>query len=391
MKFMKRKQKYWILMLCAAILLGLPGCAQKDDNAGKTTAKSRVSSGNKSLLDSETVKKNQKTAAISMPSQSSEKWINGAAVMTTLLEENNCQVLVEFAEDDPKQQIRQLEEFIEQSVSCLIVAPVPSADLTDVLKKAKEQEIPVISYDRLVMDSDAVDYYAGFDNLQAGRQIGEYIVQEKGLKKSVSDSGAESCTIEFFMGDPQDYSAKMVHQGIMEILKPYLDNGRLVCKSGRIKFEDTAILYESQDTAQKNCEALLDANYLDGRLDIACASSDTLAYGIRAALENRDYTRDSGWPLITGQDAERKAVTDILSGCQSMSVFRDTRALAEQCVEMAVSCMQGGQPVTNDNKQYQNGTKTVPSYLCGTEMVDKENYKEVLINSGYYTKDQLKL
>lgn len=223
----------------------------------------------------------KQVAAISMPSQADDKWINAAAVMNTALREAGYQVEVEFAEDDAKKQISQIQEFAEKEVDCLIVAPIPLADLTEALETAHKKEIPIISYDRLIADTEAVDYYVGFDNLQAGRQIGEYIVEEEELKKS----GAS--TIEFFMGDPQDYSAKMVHQGIMEILKPYLDSGRLVCKSGRIKFEDTAILYDSQDTAQKNCEALLDANYLDGHLDIACASSDTLAYGLRTALENR--------------------------------------------------------------------------------------------------------
>ena len=200
---MKIKRKCW--MLCFALMLGLAGCARESVPAGKTASQPHTSSENKSILDSEAVKKNQKTAAISMPSQSSEKWINGAARMNTLLTDNNFQVLVEFAEDDPRQQISQLEEFIEQSVDCLIVAPIPSADLTEVLEQAKEKEIPVISYDRLIMDTDAVDYYAGFDNLQAGRQIGEYIVQEKNLEKTSSNEKAKSYTIEFFMGDPQDY------------------------------------------------------------------------------------------------------------------------------------------------------------------------------------------
>lgn len=384
---MKIKRKCWILCLILAMFLA--GCGKKSVPASKDTASSGSPSENSSLLDSEAVKKNQKTVAISMPSQASEKWISGVAAMNTLFTDNGCEVLIEFAEDDAQKQISQIETFIEQPISCLIISPVPSADLRDVLEKAKEKEIPIISYDRLIMETNGADYYAGFDNLQAGRQIGEYIVQEKELKKTAPKDETEACTIEFFMGDPQDYSAKMVHQGIMEVLKPYLDSGSLVCKSGRLKFEDTAILYESRDTAQKNCEALLDANYLDSHLDVACTSSDVLAYGVRAALESREYTLDANWPLVTGQDAELDAVTDILSGYQAMSVFRDTRTLAEQCVEMAMSCMEGKEPVTNDNSHYKNGTKTVPAYLCGTEMVNQENYKKVLLDSGYYTKEQI--
>lgn len=378
-------------LLCFALILGLAGCGKgaADDEAGASPARAASKSG--SILDEALSEngENGDTVGISMPSQSSEKWIHAAAIMNTCLEDAGFHAQTEFAEDDAKQQIRQLEELVESKVKCLIVAPVPSADLTEALEKAKKNGIPVISYDRLVMDTDAVDYYAGFDNLEAGRQIGKYIVEKKGLKDVKSGNDAPACTIEFFAGDPQDYSAKMVHQGILEVLQPYLDTGRLVCKSGRVKFEDAAILYESQDTAGMNCEALLDANYLDGHLDIACTSSDVLAYGVRTALENKGYAKGKDWPLVTGQDAELAAVENIEEGYQAMSVFRDPQILAKQCAQMAVDCMKGEKAQTNEQEQYKNGTKAVPAYLCETKAVDKENYREVLLDSGYYTKMQL--
>ncbi len=381
-------------LICFALILGLAGCGKEtaDDEADASPA--RASSKNGSIVDKALSEngENGGTVGISMPSQSSEKWIHAAAIMNTCLKEAGFQVQTEFAEDDAKQQIRQLEELAESKVKCLIVAPLPSADLTEALEKAKKNQIPVISYDRLVMDTDAVDYYAGFDNLEAGRQIGKYILEEKGLKEAKetkSGNDASSYTIEFFTGDPQDYSAKMVHQGILEVLQPYLDAGRLVCKSGRVKFEDAAILYESQDTAEMNCEALLDANYLDGHLDIACTSADALAYGVRTALENKGYTKGKDWPLITGQDAELAAVENIEEGYQAMSVFRDPQTLARQCAQMAVDCMKGEKAETNEQKQYKNGTKAVPAYLCETTAVDKKNYREVLLDSGYYTEAQL--
>lgn len=377
--------------ICLILLLGMAGCQKEGAAPDKKEDPPSKTSDNSSIVE-DVASENERErpiAAISMPSQSNEKWINAAAFMDTSLTDAGFQVIVEFAEDDAKQQIRQLEGFVDQKADCLIVAPVFSADLTEALEKAKDAKIPVISYERLILGTDAVDLYAGFDNLEAGRQIGEYIVEEKKLDSTNSGNKAPSYTIEFFMGDPQDYSAKMVHQGILEILQPYLDNGRLVCRSGRISFEDTAILYESEETAQKYCEALLDANYLDGHLDIACTSSDTLAYGMRTALENRDYTRGKDWPLITGQDAQLDAVKNIDAGYQTMSVFRNTRTLAAKCAEMAIDCINGKKPVTNDQGQYKNGTKTVPSYLCNTHVVDKDNYREVLVDSGHYTKNQL--
>lgn len=378
-------------LLCFALVLGLAGCGKEAADDETNASPSRALSKNSSILDEALSEngENGDTVGISLPSQSSEKWIHAAAIMNTYLKEAGFQAQTEFAEDDAKQQIRQLEELAESKVKCLIVAPVPSADLTEALEKAKENKIPVISYDRLVMDTDAVDYYAGFDNLEAGHQIGKYILEEKELKDAKAGKDAAVYTIEFFAGDPQDYSAKMVHQGILEVLQPYLDAGRLVCKSGRVKFEDAAILYESQDTAEMNCEALLDANYLDGHLDIACTSADTLAYGVRTALENKGYKRGKDWPLITGQDAELTAVENIEDGYQAMSVFRDPQTLARQCAQMAVDCMKGEKAKTNEQKQYKNGTKAVPAYLCETTAVDKENYREVLLDSGYYTKAQL--
>ncbi len=387
---MKIKITGW--MLCLVLLLSLAGCQKQDSPSGKKDSTSQTTSGSQNFAEDVASENEQKkpVAAISMPSQSDEKWISAAAFMNTSLTDAGFRVSVEFAEDDAQKQIRQLKKFVKQKAACLIVAPVPSADLSEPLKKAQKAKIPVISYERLATGTDAVDYYAGFDNLEAGRQIGEYIVEEKGLdKKVVSGNASAACTIEFFMGDPQDYSAKMVHQGILEILQPYLDSGRLVCKSGRIRFEDTAILYEAEDTAQKNCEALLDANYLDSHLDIACTSSDFLAYGVRTALENRDYTKGNDWPLVTGQDAQLDAVQDIKAGYQTMSVFRNTRTLAAKCAEMAIDCINGKIPTTNDQEQYKKGKKAIPSYLCNTQVVDKENYKEVLIDSGHYTKSQL--
>ena len=381
---MRIKISCW--MICLALLLGLTGCAgQRSPSDGKDTTSSEDSSIKDLISENGDGKQ---TVAISMPSQAQEKWISAAAIMDTYLTDAGYQVTVGFAEDDAKQQIEGLERSIKQKAACLIVAPIPSADLTETLDKAKKAKIPVISYESLVMGTDAVDYYTGFDNLEAGRQIGRYIAQEKGLRRSVSTDKTRSYTIEFFAGDPQDYSAKMVHEGILEILQPYLDSGQLVCKSGRVRFEDTAILYGSQETAQRNCEALLDANHLDGHLDIACTSSDTLAYGVQTALKNKGYTQ-SDWPLVTGQDAQIDAVKDIKAGYQAMSVFRDTRTLAEKCAQTAVDCLKGKKPATNDKEHYKNGTKAVPSYLCDTQVVDKENYEELLIDSGYYTKDQL--
>ena len=130
------------------------------------------------------------------------------------------------------------------------------------------------------------------------------------------------------------------------------------------------------------------ANYADEELDIACTAFDGFAYGVKAALEGAGYTAEN-WPLVTGQDAEVMATKNIIAGSQTMSIYKDTRLLAEKAVTMVDAVLQGTEPEINDTEQYNNGVITVPTYMCTPVAVDQSNYKEILIDGGYYTEDQL--
>ena len=191
------------------------------------------------------------------------------------------------------------------------------------------------------------------------------------------------------MGSPDDNNAVMLYNGLMEVLQPYLDNGTLVCKSGRTSFEDTCILRWSQETAQQNCENYLTGFYADEKLDICATAFDGFAYGCKAALEGAGYTVGEDWPLITGQDAELMATKNIIAGSQTMSIYKDTRLLADKCVTMVQAVLEGAEPEINDTEQYDNGKLVVPSYLCTPVAVDKDNYKEIIVDGGYYTEEQL--
>lgn len=327
-----------------------------------------------------------KTIAIAMPTQSSERWINDGANMKAQLEELGYEVTLQYAEDDVQMQVSQIENFVAQQVDCIVIAAVDSGALTGVEAQAKAAGIPIIAYDRLLMDTDAVSYYASFDNKGVGTAIANYIVEAKDLE-AASEAG-ESYTIEFFMGSPDDNNAVLLHQGIMEVLQPYLDDGTLVCKTGRTSFEDTCILRWSQETAQQWCENYLASEYADEDLDIACSAFDGFAYGIRSALEGAGYT-EANWPLVTGQDAELMAVKNIISGKQTMSIYKDTRLLAEKCVTMVNAVVNGTEPEINDTETYDNNVLVVPSYLCTPVAVDVNNYEEVIVDGGYYTAEQL--
>ena len=330
--------------------------------------------------------------AVAMPTQSSERWINDGANMKSQLEELGYEVDLQYAEDDVQMQVSQIENMIASGANCLVIAAIDSGALVNVEDQAKQAGIPIIAYDRLLMDTDAVSYYATFDNKGVGTVIGEYIKDNatkdgnKGLD-AVKAAGL-TMNVEFLMGSPDDNNALMLYNGLMEVLQPYLDDGTLVCKSGRTSFDDTCILRWSQETAQQNMENYLTGFYADEDIDIVASAFDGFAYGAKAALEGAGYT-EANWPLITGQDAELMATKNIIAGWQTMSIYKDTRLLASKCVTMVQAVLEGAEPEINDTEQYNNGKIVVPSYLCTPVAVDKDNYKELLIDGGYYTEDQI--
>ena len=377
------KKRVLGLMLTAALGLGMMACGPADTGAPAedTGAATETESTDSSAPAAEST---GKRVAVAMPTQSSERWINDGGNMKEKLEALGYEVDLQYAEDDVQAQVSQIENMIAAGADCLVIAAVDSSALVNVEAQAKEAGIPIIAYDRLLMDTDAVSYYATFDNKGVGTAIGKYIEESKDLANT-----SETYTIEFFMGSPDDNNAVMLYNGLMEVLQPYLDNGTLVCKSGRTSFEDTCILRWSQETAQQNCENYLTGFYADEKLDICATAFDGFAYGCKAALEGAGYTVGEDWPLITGQDAELMATKNIIAGSQTMSIYKDTRLLADKCVTMVQAVLEGAEPEINDEEQYDNGKLVVPSYLCTPVAVDKDNYKEIIVDGGYYTEEQL--
>ena len=376
------KKRVLGLMMTAALAMGLfAGCGPADTGADSAAT---TDTATESSDSSTSAASNGKRVAVAMPTQSSERWINDGSNMKEKLEALGYEVDLQYAEDDVQAQVSQIENMIAAGADCLVIAAVDSSALVNVEEQAKEAGIPIIAYDRLLMDTDAVSYYATFDNKGVGTAIGKYIEESKDLANT-----DESYTIEFFMGSPDDNNAVMLYNGLMEVLQPYLDDGTLVCKSGRTSFDDTCILRWSQETAQQNCENYLTGFYADEKLDICATAFDGFAYGCKAALEGAGYTVGEDWPLITGQDAELMATKNIIAGSQTMSIYKDTRLLADKCVTMVQAVLEGSEPEINDTEQYNNGKITVPSYLCTPVAVDKDNYKEIIVDGGYYTEEQL--
>ena len=320
---------------------------------------------------------------VSMPAQELQRWNQDGSNIQAGLEQAGYDVDLRFASNDAETQISQIKEMIESDCELLVIAPVNGDSLSEVLAPARDKGIAVIAYDRLINNSDAVSYYASFDNYMVGTKMGEYIRDELKL-----DDAAGPFYMEIVSGDTADNNAGYLYNGSMDVLQPYIDEGKLVVKSGQSDFKSTSTPQWSTQNAQERMDAILAEYYADGTdLSAVLCASDSVALGAENSLE-ANYT--GAWPIVTGQDCDITNVKNMIAGKQSMSIFKDTRTLATRTVEMVDAIMQGGEPPINDIETYDNGMGVVPAYLCEPVLTDIDNYKKLLIDSGYYTEGDLR-
>ena len=324
---------------------------------------------------------------LSMPTKSLERWNRDGTYLKEQFEAAGFKVELTYSDNDAVQQNNDIANMIADGVKVLVVVAIDSDTLSAVLKDAEDAGIVVIAYDRLIMNSDAVSYYATFDNWLVGVTQGKFIEDALDLKNAEGPFN-----MEFITGDPGDNNINFFYDGAMSIIQPYLDSGKVVCPSGQTEKAVVATANWATDAAQARFETILAANYSDGtKLDAVLASNDSTALGVENALA-ASYTGD--YPVITGQDCDIAIMPNLIAGKQAMSVFKDTRTLAAKVVEMVDALMKGAEPPVNDTETYDNdssedGVNIIPSFLCEPVACTADNYKEIVIDSGYYTEDQL--
>ena len=323
----------------------------------------------------------KKKVGISMPTKDLQRWNQDGDYMKQKFEAAGYEVDLQYAGNKADTQLSQVENMINSGCKVLVIAAIESSSLGTALDKAAAKKIPVIAYDRLLMDNVNVSYYATFDNYKVGTIQGEFVEEQLGLK-----DGKGPYNIEFTAGDPGDNNAGFFFKGAMDVLQKYIDIGQLVCVSGQTDFDSVATAEWSTATAQSRAENIIGSNYADKQIDAWLCSNDSTAQGVVNALDSR-YTMKDKWPVVTGQDCDIVSVKNMLAGKQTMSVFKDTRTLAERTVTM-VGQILDGKPVETNNT-YNNNKKDVDSYLCDPVFADINNYQKILIDSGYYTADQL--
>jgi putative multiple sugar transport system substrate-binding protein len=323
---------------------------------------------------------------VAMPTKSSQRWIDDGNNIVRLLKAKGYKPDLQYADDDIPTQLAQIENMLTTGVKILVIASIDGTTLSDVLSKASERGVRVIAYDRLIRGTPNVDYYATFDNYKVGVQQATSIVDALGLK-----DGKGPFNIELFGGSPDDNNAYFFYDGALSVLQPYIDAKRLVVRSGQFGMDKVSTLRWDAATAQARMDNLLSAYYGNAHLDAVLSPYDGISTAILSSVKSVGY--GSGGvklPVISGQDAELQSVKSIIAGEQTATIFKDTRDLAKVTVAMIDAIEAGRQPEVNDVKTYDNGKKIVPSYLLTPVIVTRANWKPALIDTGYYTLDQLK-
>ena len=326
------------------------------------------------------------TVGVSMPTKTSARWIADGNSMVKSLADKGYKADLQYADDDIPNQLAQVENMITKGVKVLVIAAIDGTTLSNALQKAADKGIKVIAYDRLIVGSKNVDYYATFDNFQVGVLQAQYIEKALGLK-----DGKGPFNVELFGGSADDNNAFFFYDGAMSVLQPYIDKGKLVVQSKQTGMNKVSTLRWDGAVAQARMDNLLSAYYGKARVDAVLSPYDGLSIGILSSLKGVGYgSASQPYPIVTGQDAEIPTVKSMIRKEQASTIFKDTRELAKVTAAMVDSMLSGKKVEINDTKTYNNKVKVVPSYLLKPVSVDLSNYKQVLVGSGYYTEDQLK-
>ena len=380
-----RKFKSVAALAGAAILLsGVAACSSEregdePDTSGEGTTE-------------ETAAPEDILVGISMPTRSLERWNKDGAQLEGLLQEAGYETNLQFADDEVDQQISQIQNMVNEEVDILVIAAIDGTALAPILAEAKAQDITVIAYDRLINETPDVDYYVTFDNYQVGTYQGEFIRDALDL-----DNAEGPFNLEPFAGSPDDNNAKFFFAGAWDILNPYFESGKLVTPSGKNPatnddWQSIGIPGWKTEGAQNEMTNRLNSFYNDGTpLHAVLSPNDSLALGIAQALETAGITPGPDYPVLSGQDGDQANVINILADKQAMTVWKDTRVLAERAATMIGEIVAGGEPTTNDTETYDNGVKVVPTYLEDPKVVTKDTVEADLVGSEFYTAEDLGL
>ncbi len=408
------------MFLACAMAFSLAGCGSSASSASSAATSSAATSstassesmaasettGSMSTTDSSAAASDTGSTAIttdltgkkvglSMPTKSLERWNRDGSFLDQQFKAAGAETELTFSDNKIDQQVKDIENLISDNVDLLVVAAIDGESLSNVLSEAKDAGIPVIAYDRLIMDTDAISYYVSFDNYKVGQLQGQFVIDQLDLE----NAGDKTYNIEFTAGDPADNNAKFFFNGAYDTLKEYIDAGTLVIPSGQTTFDKVATAAWDTTKAMNRMQNILGSYYSDGtQLDVALCSNDSTALGVTQAIES-DYAGDNQ-VLITGQDGDEANLANIVDGKQTMTVYKAVKNETYVTLNLGAALLSGQTPdeslisdsgwdfdCTFDTSSYDNGTGVIPSYLLVPTVVTKDNIQKELVDTGYYTMD----
>ena len=352
-----RKIALATVAVAAAAALALSGCS------------SRGSSGDSSASGFD----KGATIGVALPTKTSENWVLAGGLFTDGLKEAGFKGDVQYAGGSGvSDQQSQIQSMITNGAKVVIIGAVDGGQLAAQAKAAHDAGATVIAYDRLILNTNDVDYYVAYDNEKVGELQGQALLD--GMKAKYP--GKKNYNIELFSGSPDDANSKVFFDGAMKVLEPKIKDGTLKVVSGETDIKQTATQGWLPQNAQTRMDTLLAKSYGSAELDGVLSPNDTLARAIITSVKGAGKPV----PIVTGQDSEAESVKSIMAGEQYSTINKDTRNLVKQAIAMVKDLQQGKKPETNDDKSYNNGKKVVPAYLLKPVIVTKANAAEAYAN-----------
>jgi len=308
---------------------------------------------------------------VALPQKTSENWVLAEKLFNDGLNGSGFKADVQFANGGVSEQQNQISAMVTKGAKVIIVGAIDGAQLGTQLKQAKDSGATIIAYDRLLLNTENVDYYVAYDNFKVGELQGQALLDGMKAKKP---SGPYN--IELFAGSPDDANAKVFFDGAMSVLKPKIDDGTLKVVSGQTSFGQAVTQGWKAENAQRRADTLLTGSYNTASLDGVLSPNDTLARAVLTSVK----AAGKPLPVITGQDSEVESVKSIMAGEQYSTINKDTRKLVEHAITMVKDIQAGKTPEINDDKSYNNTVKTVPAYLLEPVIVTKENVKTAYVD-----------
>ncbi|WP_336248838.1 sugar-binding protein [Stomatohabitans albus] len=362
---MKNLRKTGLLALLATLVMVLAACSGggRSGDSGSSSG-ADVSEGASTAAGGGEVGK----IGVSLPQKTSENWVRAEQYFNEAIKEMGLEGTVLFANGGVTEQQNQLDTLISGGAKVIVVGAIDGSQLGGQLKSAHDQGIKVIAYDRMLTNTDAVDYYVAFDAFKVGELQGKSLLEGLEAKKP-----GGPWTVEIFAGSPDDANSLQFFNGAMSVLDPEIEAGKIEVKSGQRTFEQAATQGWKGENAQKRMDTLLSGFYSGSQPDGVLSPNDNLAQYILQSFTSAGKTG----PVITGQDSEENAVKRLMDGSQYSSIYKDTRLLVNEAVKMAKEIQEKGTLDVNDPEGIDNGTKMVPTQALEPIITTKDNAAEV--------------